>query len=133
MLTGKELGSAIGAAIKLKGVTKAAVARHFGVKPPSISDWINRGNIDKAKLDELFSYFSSVVGPEHWGRTSETTQRWPATSAKQSIPNHYRPLVQQICDLAEHISDDGLNQLIGYARCLATTHAAIKAKPPLSA
>lgn len=67
MLTGKELGQAIAAAIKKKGKPKAAIARHFGIKPPSISDWVKRGTIDKAKLEDLFSYFSDVVGPEHWG------------------------------------------------------------------
>lgn len=67
MLTGKELGQAIDKARKLKGVSKADMARHFDVKPPSIQGWINTGRIDKSKLIELFSYFSDTVTPEHWG------------------------------------------------------------------
>lgn len=67
MLTGPELGQAIAAAIKLKGVTQRAVAEHFGVKPPSVQDWIKRGTIDKARLPGLWQYFSDVVGPTHWG------------------------------------------------------------------
>ena len=43
MLTGKELGNAIECARKLKGVTKVAMAAHFGLKPPSIQDWVKRG------------------------------------------------------------------------------------------
>lgn len=67
MLTGKELGKAIAEAIKKKGVTKAALARHFDVKPPSIQDWVNKGTIDKSRLPELWSYFADAVGPSHWG------------------------------------------------------------------
>lgn len=67
MLTGKQLGHAIAEAIRLKGVTQKDVAKHFGVKPPSIQDWIKRGTIDKAKLPGLWHYFSDVVDPKHWG------------------------------------------------------------------
>lgn len=71
MLKGKDLGDAIGKAIDLKisskaVKTKAEVAKHFGVKPPSLHDWIKRGVISKDKLPELWRYFSDVVGPEHW-------------------------------------------------------------------
>lgn len=72
MLSGKELGHAIELAINRKissGAikTKAEVARHFKIKPPSIHDWIKKGSISKDKLPELWVYFSDVAGPEHWG------------------------------------------------------------------
>ncbi|HHH1259006.1 TPA: hypothetical protein ACPZRQ_003575 [Yersinia enterocolitica] len=72
MLSGKELGHAIELAINKKissGAikTKAEVARHFKIKPPSIHDWIKKGSISKDKLPELWNYFSDVAGPEHWG------------------------------------------------------------------
>lgn len=67
MLTGKELGAAIDRAIQLKKVPKTAVAAHFGIRGPSIYDWIKHGRIGKQHLDELVAYFSDVVGPEHWG------------------------------------------------------------------
>lgn len=67
MLTGQPLGQAIDAAIKLKGVPKTSVAAHFGIKGPSIYDWINHGRVSKKHLQALFDYFSDVVGPEHWG------------------------------------------------------------------
>lgn len=72
MLNGKELGRAIGQAIDRKLTSgsvksKTEIARHFGVKLPSIYDWIKKGSISKDKLPELWSYFSDVVGPEHWG------------------------------------------------------------------
>lgn len=70
MLTGKELGLAIEEAIRLKGVARTDVAAHFGVKPPSVQDWLKRGTISKEKLPGLWSYFSDVVGPEHWGLTT---------------------------------------------------------------
>lgn len=72
MLTGKELGAAIKVAIDKKlalglAKSKAEIARHFGVKPPSIHDWMKKGSIDKSKLPELWAYFSDVVSAEHWG------------------------------------------------------------------
>ncbi|AKE59360.1 repressor [Citrobacter amalonaticus Y19] len=72
MLSGKDLGRAIEQAIDKKiamgsAKSKAEVARHFKIKPPSIHDWINKGSISKEKLPELWNYFSDVVGSEHWG------------------------------------------------------------------
>lgn len=43
-------------------------------------------------------------------------------------PRHARPLVQTVCDLAAQINDDGLRELIGFARCLTGTHPAVKEK-----
>ncbi|HGM9795839.1 TPA: hypothetical protein ACKREB_001810 [Proteus mirabilis] len=72
MLNGKDLGRAIEQAINKKlssgsVKSKTEIARHFNVKLPSIYDWIKKGSISKDKLPELWSYFSDVVGPEHWG------------------------------------------------------------------
>lgn len=72
MLKGKELGVAIKEAIALKkdsGAIKsiAEVARHFGIKPPSLQGWLKRGTVGKEKLPKLWDYFADVVGPEHWG------------------------------------------------------------------
>ena len=71
MLTGKKLGDAIEKARVRKGVSKADLAREFGVKPPSIQGWIANGRISKTKLMELIQYFSDVVGAEHWGLDSD--------------------------------------------------------------
>jgi len=67
MLTGPELGAAIEAARIAKGVSKKNLADDFSVKPPSIQGWVKNGRIDKSKLMDVISYFSDVVGPEHWG------------------------------------------------------------------
>ena len=74
MLTGEQLGAAIEAAIKKKCVSKVAVAHAFGVKPPSIQDWVKKGTISKDKLPKLWSYFADVVGPDHWGLTGYPEQ-----------------------------------------------------------
>lgn len=79
MLTGKPLGDAVAEAIRLKGVSKAAVARHFGIKGPSVYDWINHGRIGKQHLMEMVAYFSDVVGPEHWGMPAPADSEWEAT------------------------------------------------------
>lgn len=80
MLNGKELGQAIEKAFKLKKETgaissKADIALHFGIKTPSVYDWVKKGSISKDKLSELFRYFSDVVDYAHWGMTED---EWPA-------------------------------------------------------
>lgn len=85
MLNGKELGKAIAKAIELKIASgaissKADVARHFNVKPPSIHGWIDKGVISKSRLPELWRYFSDVVGPEHWG-----LKAWPQTGQQPAV------------------------------------------------
>jgi hypothetical protein len=99
MLTGKELGAAIEAARVKKGVTKRALAEHFGVRPPSVQDWVQRGTIGKEKLPMLWSYFADVVGPSHWGlETYPTSDRYQADTpavplqAQEMSPPRYRVL-----------------------------------------
>jgi len=74
MLTGKELGDAIEAARIAKGISKKKLADDFGVAPPSVQGWVKNGRIDKAKLMQLMEYFSSTVGPKHWGLTATPAQ-----------------------------------------------------------
>ena len=132
MLTGKPLGAAIKAAIKDKRVTQKEVARVFGVKPPSISDWINKGTISKDKLPKLWDYFADVVGPAHWGLAA--------------FPDHARTLGEPVADytitrvprvpkweaelleIARRLDSDGRQQLIGMAKVLASQTPPPKAK-----
>lgn len=71
MLTKTELGQAIGRAIQLKiekgfVKSKAEIARHFQIKPPSLVDWVKRGSISKEKWIQMITYFSDVVPLSHW-------------------------------------------------------------------
>lgn len=84
MLTGSELGAAIDAARVKKGMTKKALADHFGVRPPSIQDWIKRGTIDKQHLPGLWALFADVVGPEHWGLNDNNAGITGKTSTAQA-------------------------------------------------
>lgn len=80
MLTGPDLGAAIAEAIRRKldrgaARSRAQIAAHFDMKPPSLYDWEERGTVSKAKLLRMFEYFADVVGPEHWCLTEvERTQ-----------------------------------------------------------
>lgn len=67
MLTGKELGAALEAAMERKQVRQHHVAAEFGIKQPSVSEWIKYGRIGKRHIPHLVTYFADVVGPEHWG------------------------------------------------------------------
>ncbi|HBO1206040.1 TPA: XRE family transcriptional regulator [Pseudomonas aeruginosa] len=83
MLTGPQLGAAIEAARLAKNMSKKALAEQFGVKPPSVQGWINTGRIDKAKLIELISFFSGVVGAEHWGLSEKEAELIAPSSSHQ--------------------------------------------------
>lgn len=109
MLTGAELGKAIEAARQLKGVTKVAMAAHFGVRPPSIQDWVKRGTVDKAKLSALWEYFSDVVGPEHWGLP-------PTPDATFSSPGGVLGALQSWRLQASHRSAQTIDHLIRLAQ-----------------
>lgn len=76
LLSGAKLGEAIRTAIDLKieqgkAPSKAAIARHFGIQPPSLSGWVKTGAVSKENLAAIWDYFSDVVGPEHWGLRSQ--------------------------------------------------------------
>ena len=100
MLKGKEFGAAIGEAIQRKldagsALSKAEIARHFGMKPPSLSDWVKKGSVAKDKLPELWRYFSDVAGPEHWGLSES---EWPAglTSPPDLLPPLSAPALSML-------------------------------------
>lgn len=67
MLTGKELGDALKSAMAEKGVKQADVAAAFGIRQPSVSEWLSTGRIGKKHIPKLIEYFSDAVGPDHWG------------------------------------------------------------------
>lgn len=75
MLTGKALGDAIKSALDKATMSQADVARKFKIKPPSVSGWITTGRISKPNFEALRHLLSDFVGPEHWGLTSERTDR----------------------------------------------------------
>ena len=107
MLSGKELGRAIEQAIEKKlsagsAKSKAEIARHFKIKPPSIYDWINKGSISKEKLPELWNYFSDVVSPDHWG-----LQGYPITgNSQESTSTELTFKEDSIDELYKHASEE---------------------------
>lgn len=159
MLKGKEFGAAIDAAIKLKiahnaGLKKADIARHFKIKPPSITDWVKKGSVAKDKLPELWRYFSDVVGPDHWGMTneewpsgllehrinySETTPTTPQSANDPGAPKNPWHKTQrerdmdELLSISEHISDRGLAALLFSARQVAEQFPIVKQTPKSSA
>ena len=106
------------------GGTQAAFARAINRGPAQVNQWLT----GHRKLD--------VKGQRH----IENALNLPAgfmsgadigtiSSANHRQTTHDRPLVQRVCDLAENINDDGLNQLVGFARCLLSDYPLTKAKP----
>ena len=52
-------------ALKMNGYSKADAARKFGVKPPSITGWIQTGRISKSNFDELRRWLTKTP-QNHW-------------------------------------------------------------------
>lgn len=115
MLTGKELGRAIESARVKKGVSKAELARAFGVKPPSVQGWVNHGRISKDKLSQLMDYFADTVPAGHWGEKQRA--KAPATIAK-SVSS---PGIQIVSDPGEHITIPRLDVSASMGAGLART------------
>ena len=104
MLSGEKLGQALKEAMRLKKVTQAQVGKEFGIAQPSVSNWLKTGRIDKTHIEHLLTYFSDVVGPEHWGLSAASTSTSPV-----AIPAGHRistgecaqMLVDQVAKLPE--------------------------------
>lgn len=152
MLKGKEFGKAIGRAIQLKldsGAvpSKAAIARHFEVQPPSLSDWVKKGSISKDKLPEVWRYFSDVVGPEHWGMSRaewpsglvepnlrlDDPQRTEQPPVKYSFHPAFKPetprsrKISKIVAVLNKMDDAGLAVVLDKANEMAREYPATKA------
>lgn len=100
MLTGPQLGAAIEAARLAKNMSKKALAEQFGVKPPSVQGWINTGRIDKAKLIELISFFSGVVGAEHWGLSEKEAELITPSSPPGQDPGS--SAAEKVMEMLQH-------------------------------
>lgn len=124
MLYGTDLGRALGRAIELKGVSQKEVAAHFGVKPPSVTDWLKFGVIAKKHLPKLWAYFSDVVGPEHWG-----LDRYP-TGDNLSLSDAEMRVALAIAKLPAAFGDGGtksefVQQLLGWIAARPTLGAPV--------
>lgn len=54
--------------MKLKGnMSQTDLASEFGIRQPSVSEWIKYGRISKTHIPKLIEFFAEVVGPDHWG------------------------------------------------------------------
>ena len=73
MLSGKDLARALVVAMEKKPVGTNELARHFGIKSSSVSEWRKTGKISKEKIAPLIDFFSDVAGPEHWGLSNLTS------------------------------------------------------------
>lgn len=96
MKSGKELGEAIDAARIKAGLKKTALARHFGVSPASVHDWVTRGTVGKERLIEIWRLFADAVPPEHWGLDAYPwAEREPAPVVSADRWRHWANLLAE--------------------------------------
>jgi transcriptional regulator with XRE-family HTH domain len=116
MLQGTELGLAIKAAIEKKGISQRALAKAMGVKPPSVTEWCQKGTISKGKLENLWRFFEDVVGPDHWGlEVSYPTVNEQASGYQLSDLAIARRAVRAI---ANHLLEHGIERRKTLSRTL---------------
>lgn len=112
------------------------------IKAPQINRWLSTTASEKRRITETSARKierASGKVPVMWlDRTDDDELQsfgpalaFPAVS--EPTQQHARPLVQTVCELAEQINDNGLRELIGFARCLTGTHPAAKQTPASSA
>lgn len=112
MLSGASLGKALQIAMQRKGVVQQQVATEFGIRQPSVSEWLKHGRIAKRHIPHLVAYFSPHVGPEHWGLPAV----W---AASDELSREERDFVSVLRTLAT----DKRAALRGYADALKGPHA----------
>lgn len=150
MLKKKEFGEAIGKAIDLmieRGhvASRADIARHFKIKPPSLVDWVKKGSIEKDKLHELWRFFSKVAGPEHWGMTNgewptelsfKQQSATPAPTVNEPKTPKFKSVrderIEAIVAALDQIDDFGIVAMLEHAKYITKEYPAIKKTPSSS-
>ena len=75
------------------------------------------GNDSAERIEDVFA-----LGRGGLDQLGEKLSRGETPSNVTPLGKHKRPLVQQLCDLADKIHDDGLRDLIGQAKQLFKSH-----------
>lgn len=113
------------------GGNQAAFSRAIKRQAAQVNQWLTGYRKLDTKGQRHIETMLGLPAGYMSGEVRYTIQPQAPLTAEE--PRHARPLVQQVCDMAEQINDAGLNQLIGFATNLRCTHPIVKAKPTLSA
>ena len=92
------LAQKLKAAMLDKGVKPAELAREFGVKAPSVYDWLEFGRIAKKHIPKLAEYFGKPVG---W---------WPGEDEEELLEDNERQLLAMFRDLKQDAKDKLLQE-----------------------
>ena len=92
-------------------------------KPMANGSRRSLGKIARGKISRAFPDWLDVPSG------SVDRHRLEQSIAPYQVKSHpKRKLVKNVCEVSEQISDDGLRELIGFAKCLASTHPLVKPK-----
>lgn len=103
-------------------------------KPMANGNKRSLGKQARRKLSDAFpDWLEPASQPNAAGGEPGSIVAYTSTATREPAAPHYRPLVNQLCDVAEQIDDNALRDLIGYARRLAETNPFVKVKRQSSA
>lgn len=108
------------AVAKRAGLSEQYLYQILTGKPMANGNQRSLGKIARAKINREFPDWLNGAQVE------ATSVHEP--NARYELKAKVRSLVQTVCDLAEQIDDDGLRELVGFARCLTATHPLVKEK-----
>lgn len=113
----------------------ASLARTLDRSESQISQWTTGAPLPSGKKrgmkTETARWIEQVTGkPAGWLDQAHSPQDTAQPHRVEEPRERYwaRPLVKQICELAERIDDIGLMKLQGYAACLLADHPVVKEK-----
>jgi hypothetical protein len=88
------------------------------------------GKVRGMRKETAWRFEDAFMKPRGWLDKDRTSNRIQSDSAPvyAARPQHSRPLVRKVAELAEQIDDIGLRNLIDIAECLARNHPVTKAK-----
>ena len=90
------------------------------------------GKLRGMRKETAWRFEDAFKKPRGWLDTNHDTAAHHEVAEEPApyrvSPKPARKLVQDLCDLAAQISDDGLHELVGFARCLTGTHPLVRQK-----
>lgn len=136
----KTLAERINSIMNDTGTTLTELAGIAGVKPPSVSDWLNgKTKALKAspaiKIARHFSlnvtWLTDGVGIRTAG-VAEPAVEYNSAIVKDFPSAHQDAAVREVIELMEHVDDIGKGMVLGYARGVAKERNRLTSKPKFS-
>ena len=134
----KHIGDQLADAMRERSVSQAQLARDFGVKQPSVHEWIKHGRIAKKHLPKLSIYFGKPLS--YWLSTDEASAfevneergHYSAAAPPESIESIRRSReVSRIAALTQFATADELAAMADAIEAALRENRRSRERPPV--